>query len=218
MADATPGALTITKYVHSCLLVESPDSVALFDPGVMSEAALDVNRLRRLDDIFITHEHSDHLSVPLVKLLVSRFPGVRITAPVSVAAELTKEGLSAGNTPPDTAKLFDSPHENVSPMISVQPQEIGVHYLDTLSHPGDSHSFNETMPILALPVTAPWGSAVDAMQLALRLKPKHVLPIHDWHWRDEARLWLYDSLERILGEAGIKFYKLETGVPVEVSL
>jgi len=57
-----------------------------------------------------------------------------------------------------------------------------------------------------------------ALNLALALKPKHVLPIHDWHWRDEARESTYQNFEQILGKEGITFYKLQTGVPVDIPL
>jgi hypothetical protein len=56
------------------------------------------------------------------------------------------------------------------------------------------------------------------MSLAFELKPRHVLPIHDWHWRDEARELMYDRFEEILGRQGITFYKLQTGQPVEIEV
>lgn len=209
--------MKITKFVHACLLVETPDRVALFDPGVMSEAALDVGALTRLDDIFITHVHGDHCSSKLLKKLLAKFPTVHITSTQEVVDSLAKEGIKATTSLPATAVLFDSPHEAVEPMFP-SPQQIGVHYLNQFSHPGDGHSFTETMSILALPVTGPWGSTVNAVKLGLKLKPQHIVPIHDWHYRDEARTGMYDNLERIFGEAGITFHKLETGKPVEVKV
>jgi L-ascorbate metabolism protein UlaG (beta-lactamase superfamily) len=210
--------MKITKFVHSCLLVETPDRTAIFDPGVMSEQALNIDAISRLDDIFITHIHQDHCSVNLVKKLVAKFPNVRITSTPEVAAALAKEGIKASNTPPEGVVFFDSPHESVAPLFGQPPQQIGVHYLDTLSDPGDSHSFQETKAILALPITAPWGSTIRAINLALELKPKHVLPIHDWHWRDEAREQTYSIYERILGEQDITFHKMQTGQPIEVDV
>ena len=209
--------MKITKYVHSCLLVETSDRVALFDPGMMSEAALDVDKLTRLDDIFITHEHGDHKSIPLLKKLIAKFPAVRITSTEEVIKQLAAEGIKATTTPPDGVVFFDSPHESVKPLFN-EPQEIGIHYLDKLSHPGDSHSFHETKAILALPITAPWGSSIRALNLALELKPQHVLPIHDWHWRDEAREQTYSMFQRILGEQGITFHPLQTGQPVDIDV
>ena len=209
--------MKVTKFVHSCLLVETPERVALFDPGSMSEAALDVDSLTRLDDIFITHIHGDHASLPLLKKLVNKFPSVRITSTNEVVQQLAAAGVKATTTPPAGVTLFDSPHESVAPLFPL-PEEVGIHYLDKLSHPGDSHSFHETKAILALPITAPWGSTIKALNLAIELKPQHVLPIHDWHWNDDARRQTYDRFERVLGEQGIIFHKLQTGQPVEIDV
>lgn len=203
--------MKITKLVHSCLLVEMPAPVnrtALFDPGSMSP--VDVDSLEYLDDIFITHGHGDHCDPELIQKLVAKFPQVRITAPEEVVTQLKEQGITASSQPPEGVSFFDAPHEDVQPMFPL-PQEIGVHYLDKLSHPGDSHHFSETKEILALPVQAPWGSTVNAVKLALSLKPKYIVPIHDWHWRDEARESTYQSLEKLFADNGITFISAKNG-------
>ncbi|MDB5185372.1 MAG: hypothetical protein JWN38_1180 [Candidatus Saccharibacteria bacterium] len=210
--------MKITKFKHSCLLVEMPEPVnrtALFDPGMMSESVLDIEALEFLDDIIITHSHGDHFSLELVKKLVAKFPQVRITAPDDVIAALSNENITATDEETDGIVFFDSPHEDVSPLYP-QPEEIGVHYLDSLTHPGDSHSFSETKTILALPVTGPWGSVIKAVQLALTLKPAYIIPIHDWHWSEEARQSTYNELERTFQAQGITFLKPETGEPLVI--
>lgn len=208
--------MKITKFVHSCLLVEMPDPVnrtALFDPGVMSEEALDVEALEFLDDIIITHEHSDHFSMDLVKKLVAKFPNVRITGTKPIVEALVQEGIAATSEPSKGIVFFEAPHEDVQPMFP-HPENIGVHYLDLLTDPGDSHTFNESKTVLALPVQAPWGSTINAVKLALELKPKYIIPIHDWHWTDQARTGTYSNLERAFAKEGITFCKMETGKPV----
>jgi L-ascorbate metabolism protein UlaG (beta-lactamase superfamily) len=212
--------MKITKLVHACLLVEMPAPVsrtALFDPGSMSEAAIDIARLEYLDDIIITHSHGDHISVPLLQKLRTKFPQVRITTTPEVVRQLAVEGIEATSEASPGIVFFNSPHEDVKPMFPT-PEEIGVHYLNLLTHPGDSHSFKETMPILALPVTAPWGSTVKATQLALELKPTYIIPIHDWHWSDEARHATYQTLEKLFKEHDIVFLKPETGVSVVINV
>ena len=135
--------MKITKFVHSCLLVEMPDRTALFDPGVFS--AVDVDKLKYLDDIFITHIHGDHFNPDLIKKLVAKFPQVRITATPEIVEALAAQGVHASTKAPDGAVLFESPHEVVRPFFPAEPpQEIGVHYLDVLSHPGDCHNFTQT--------------------------------------------------------------------------
>jgi L-ascorbate metabolism protein UlaG (beta-lactamase superfamily) len=209
--------MKITKLVHSCLLVEMPAPInrtALFDPGAMSTVSVD--SLEYLDDIIITHGHYDHFDLGLVKRLVAKFPKVRITAPDEVVATLNTESIPATSADSDGIELFKSPHEYGAPYMPEPPQEIGVHYLGELTDPGDSHSFTETKQILALPIQAPWGSTLEAVRLASELYPKIIIPIHDWHWRDEARQQMYDRLESLFAEQGIRFIKPLNGEPFVV--
>ena len=203
--------MRITKFVHACLLVEMPDGrTALFDPG--SYSTVDPDELTRLDDIFITHNHSDHMDVGLIQRLVAKFPNVRVTATAEGMEQLAEAGIAASNQAPEGATIFDSQHEPVEPLFTT-PQEHGIHYLDMFTHPGDSHRFRETKAVLALPVQGPWGSTVNAAQLALDLKPRYIIPIHDWHWNDAARKSTYDSLEQFFKKSGIMFIKAVNGTP-----
>lgn len=209
--------MKITKLVHSCLLVEMPDRTALFDPGVMSQESVNVDSLVYLDDILITHSHGDHMHIPLIKKLVGKFPEVRITAPADAVRLLQNEGVQASSTPSEGVSFFDAPHEDVEPVFP-HPQQIGIHYLNKLTHPGDSHSFKETKAILALPITAPWGATVKAVHLSQRLKPRYIIPIHDWHYRDEARNITYDGLEQLFAKEGVTFLKMVDGEPINVKV
>jgi len=212
--------MKITKFEHSCLLVEMPAPVnrtALFDPGEYS--TYQVEALEFLDDVIITHGHADHFVIDNIKALVAKFPQLRITAPPEVVNQLKDQGIAASSEESDGLVFFDSPHEIIRPFYPYDPPgEIGVHYLDALTHPGDSHSFTETKAILALPVQAPWGSPNNAVKLGLELKPKYILPIHDWHWRQEAKRGNYAQLEQVFKEQGITFLPLQNGVPVVIDL
>ena len=84
-----------------------------------------------------------------------------------------------------------------------------------LVHPGDSHHFTSTGDILALPLQAPWGSTSAAVAKALEQKPKVILPIHDWHWKDAVRKGMYARLQPFFKEHGIEFKGLETGESIE---
>jgi L-ascorbate metabolism protein UlaG (beta-lactamase superfamily) len=209
--------MKITKYVHSCLLVEVPGRVAIFDPGAMSRDAFDINSLNHLDDIFITHEHQDHYDTGFIKELVEKFPEVRITTTESLVKLLSEEGIKAQSTPPEGVEFFDAPHENVEPLFPT-PEEVGIHYLGVLSDPGDSHTFSETKEILVLPITGPWGSAIKGLNLAIKLKPKYVIPIHDWHWSDEAREQMYGAFESALSKENISFLKVKNGEPIDINV
>ena len=212
--------MKITKFVHSCLLVETNEPakrVVLFDPGEMSREALEVASIESLDDIFITHEHQDHFDIELVKKFVAKFPNVRITTTHSIADQLKSVGVDAYTEAPEGVEFFESPHEGHAPMFN-PPEEVGINYLGLLSHPGDSHSFTQTKDVLALPIAAPWGSTDRAVQLALELKPKYIVPIHDWHWKDVVREEMYERLELLFKNESITFFKMQTGMQVGVDL
>jgi L-ascorbate metabolism protein UlaG (beta-lactamase superfamily) len=209
--------MKVTKFTHSCLFVEDGERAALFDPGVFSH--IDIMRLPTITDIFITHIHRDHMDMQKIQDIRNIFPDARITAPQEVTQELARAGIIATVEPPEYATLFTSPHEAVRPYFEEEPpEEIGVHCFSKITHPGDSHSFHETMPVLALPVTAPWGCVVEAVQLALDLKPTYIIPIHDWHWRPEALQGMYGALEQRFTSAGITFFKPVDGQAIEIQL
>jgi L-ascorbate metabolism protein UlaG (beta-lactamase superfamily) len=210
--------MKITKYIHSCLLVESDDGrVAVIDPGSMSYDAFDFDKLETLNEILITHIHQDHMHIPFIEKLLDKFPKAKVVGPQDVVDELIKVGIEATTKVPDGVELFDAPHEEVAPLFP-RPDEYGYHYLGVLSDPGDSHSFTETKEILALPITAPWGSSIKAINLAIELKPKHVIPIHDWHWSEIAQQGMYSTFEKVLKEYDIEFHSPVTGKPINIDI
>jgi L-ascorbate metabolism protein UlaG (beta-lactamase superfamily) len=212
--------MKITKLAHSCLLVEMPEPVnrtVLFDPGEMSMEGVRTSNLKFLDDIVITHEHSDHFEPQLIQELVRQFPEVRILATQSIVDQLAEMNVKASVQPSQGMVLFDSPHEDVQPIFPA-PQQIGVHYLDKLTHPGDSHHFSESKAVLALPITAPWGTMINAAKLATSLKPQYIIPIHDWMWKDEWRLKMYAGLAQYFAEQGIKFFQPVDGEPFTIDV
>jgi L-ascorbate metabolism protein UlaG (beta-lactamase superfamily) len=207
--------MKITKLTHSCLLVEMPKRTVLFDPGDVSTVNIDT--LQYLDDIFITHNHADHMDVPTIKKLVDKFPNVRIFGPEQAEEQLESEGIKATADQPEGVIVFSAPH---APLFGgmTAPDNIGIHYLDLLSNPGDSHEFSESKKILAMPMTAPWGYMVQAVAKIRELKPQYVIPIHDWHWRDEARDKFYERIQVMLAEDGITFIVPKNGETFNVDV
>ena len=118
--------------------------------------------------------------------------------------------------PSANSRFFASNHAIIAPFGGEPPQQIGVHYLESFTHPGDSLQIRETCAVLALPLTAPWGATRDALGLVLELKPRFVVPVHDWFWHDEARVWAYDRLKAVMQEQGITFLPLHPGESYEL--
>lgn len=212
--------MKITKFVHSCLLVESNDRTVLFDPGIYSwEAGLfAVDQLQRLDAVVITHEHEDHLYQPFVEALTKKFPEtefVTTSAATKQLKDMAIKNISTEST--DLIKIFSKQsHAPNQPFKASPAENIAVHMEDRLTVGGDRHDLEETKEILALPVTAPWGSESEAAQMLLRLNPKRVIPIHDWHWNEDARKKEYSRFEDLCSKNGIGFLWPTDGEPIEV--
>ena len=188
------------------MLVEAGDKTALFDPGNYSydSGLIDVEALPELNYLVITHEHADHFYLPLSIQICKKYPSLTVITTKSVAAQLQDKVVIKLKTDLDvTCELFTAPHENLP--AGSPPENIGVHFAGLFTHPGDSHSFTSSKEVLAMPMTAPWGSMTAAVQKILELKPKHVVPIHDWHWRPEALTGMYALIQGALKEAGINF-------------
>ncbi len=180
--------VTITKLAHACLLVEANGKRTLLDPGIFTaqDDRFDVSMVEGVDRILITHEHADHVNANLVRSILERSNDAEVETTVSLQAILASDGMDAvtSGTP-----QFAAPHERIP--IGPGPQNTGFHVEGVLSHPGDCHSFVESMPILAMPFSAPWGSLVSGVDRTRLVGPRYVIPIHDWFLSDGGRDFMY---------------------------
>lgn len=198
--------ITITKLVHACLLVEANDKRYLIDPGVFTwmDDRFDVSMVEGVDRILITHEHADHVNVEFVKAALERSNDAEIETTPALAALLAEHGVAAVV---DGSPQFGAPHERLP--MGPGPQNVGFHIEGALSHPGDSHSFAETMPILAMPFFGPWGSTVGGVDRTRLVSPKYVFPIHDWFLSDVGAERLYDIANLGFEETGIELVHIK---------
>jgi L-ascorbate metabolism protein UlaG (beta-lactamase superfamily) len=214
--------LKITKFVHSCLLVESADRVALFDPGDFSwnSGLVNLDTWPVVNRIIITHEHEDHCSEDFVRALAKKFPEALFITNEVVAKKLVSWGVEHITTRSTVCtKIFSTvKHASVLPFATEPPDNIAVHHLDVLTAGGDRHDLEESKAVLALPMTAPWGTFMEAAKMAERLKPQFVLPIHDWHWNDAARTRAYAQMTGFLAEKGMTFVPLVDGESIELDI
>jgi L-ascorbate metabolism protein UlaG (beta-lactamase superfamily) len=213
--------MKITKFVHSCLLVEEED-VILIDPGKYSWQAgiFDVQKLKKLDAVVITHEHEDHFYPEFVQMLVKKFPNVSFTTTPHAAADLRDMGIRQVFTESNRAiKIFSKKqHASIEPLGPSPPGNIAVHVLDTLTVGGDRQDLEETKDILAFSITAPWGSEKDAAKMLDHLRPRYALPIHDWHWQEKARAKEYSRFADFCEERGVHFLTPTNGEVIEISV
>jgi len=210
--------MNVTKYLHSCLLIQEQEKTILLDPGnyTYQEKIFPLDSLKNLDAIGITHEHQDHMDISFIKELVSKFPNVPIFSNLSVKAILAKENIDVQTTGNEILSLQDLPHEKLLSIFPPLAPNFGITVFNMLLHVGDSLKFKQVPKVLALPVQAPWGSLVASAEKALAAKPLYIIPIHDYHWKDEARKQFYQWLVGFYKPQGITFFPVETGETIEI--
>lgn len=198
--------VTITKLVHACLLVEADGRRTLIDPGSFTwrDERFDLSMVEGVDRILITHEHPDHVNVEFLHGALERSNDAEVETTESLRAILSEQGIEAvtAGTP-----RFAAPHERIP--IGPGPENTGFHVAGALTHPGDSHSFVESMAILAMPFMAPWGSLVDGVDRARLVKAKHVIPVHDWPLSEGGRQFMYSLAGLGLAEDDIELVVIE---------
>lgn len=203
--------MKITKYAHSCLLVEVGNTRILTDPGRWNRTP----DAKGVDAVLITHEHADHCDVGKLREVIAANPGVRVITHEAVGKKLREEeidheivddaerveikGISIESCGMEHAIIYGttSPCRNTGFVIH-----------DDLFIPGDALHDIPSKPIrvLALPTGGPWMRLSEAIDYAKRLQPKIVFPIHDAMYTEDYRS---DLIPRMVGgtleSAGIQF-------------
>lgn len=204
--------MKITKLVHSCLFVEEAGKSILIDPGIYStKNVVTLDTFSSLDFLLITHEHADHMDQEFIKKLVEKFPQLEIISNHSVKTILGKNNIAVSTQGNDFIEVTEVPHEN-TPWFTSPPKNVLFTLFGKLTHPGDSLHLTNSSEILALPIQASWGSMAWAFETAVKLKPKIIIPIHDWQWRDEAREQNYKVGTEFFSKCGIDFKPVEQGL------
>lgn len=188
--------MKLTKIGHASLLLEQNGERLLIDPGVWSflEGDITPESLSPIDVVLITHEHPDHFAPDILKTIAikKRFP-IFTNSGVAKAAEAA--GIAVEVIPPGTEKTFgtfrvrgvSAPHGALPPGFT-PPENYGFVINETLFHPGDSLAPVEDphVPVLALPITAPWLTLRESVLFGQKLNPQFIIPIHD---AIAARFW-----------------------------
>lgn len=210
--------MKLTKLGHSCVLVQTDDRTALFDPGVWADRNL-IDTIEHVDRIVYTHEHADHFDIEILKSLIHKFPEVHVICNKRIESLICEAGIDVTIRQESNCCVpFLSPHEELPVPGAAAPAETGYHFKGIFSHPGDSQSFNETSAVLAMPFIGPWGKTGDSIKKVLELQPKYVLPIHDWHYTEDAKNWLQSLLESAFEEKGITLLDNVNGKPIELTI
>lgn len=214
--------MTITKFGHCCLLLETNEKRILVDPGRFSEAQ---NELLNIDIVLITHEHADHCHSESIARVIDNNPDVIIVTNTSVASLLRSleidayvlEGRESATIVDVTLQAFDGPHVEIFEAFGIV-QNTGYFVENFFFFPGDAYTVpDKVVDVLALPVAGPWCKISDAISYAKKVAPKVAFPVHDATLNTEGKAVTYPHFVRELEKDGIDFVLWEDGTPKEFS-
>lgn len=213
--------MTITKFTHSCLLVEDGGVNTLLDPGEFSWGAVLKARLETLDELHyigITHDHPDHFVADNVQAVIKMFPDVKVMCGPAVAKLLSKDGVVAETKSNDYVTMHIGQHQKLHSGIP-EFENTQIMLDGRLLALGDSmHPEVNDVEILTAPFFGPWfeGTFSDAMELILRTKPKHVIPVHDWHYNDQARKSFHERARDFFTDKGTLVHPVVDGQALDL--
>ncbi len=210
--------MRISKYIHSCLLVEEGGEKILFDPGVFSfiEQKVRPETFKDVSTIILTHQHPDHVDMNALKSILAESGASVITnsegktalAKENIDVRVVEEGSYA--TKNFTIRALSAQHEKIlSPTL---PQNTAYILNDVFLNPGDSFasllSPLKGIQVLALPVSAPWTTEIAVAEFAQMIAPQMVIPIHDGYLKDFFVKQRYQNYTQNFTPLGIAFQSM----------
>jgi L-ascorbate metabolism protein UlaG (beta-lactamase superfamily) len=210
--------MKITKYIHSCLLLEQHGQQLLFDPGRFSfnEGLVKPDVFKDISVVIITHDHPDHLDVPALQKVVA-LSGANVISNSEVAARLKKQGLTVqiheqGPLALGAFQLQAIPVRHEAILDSPLPQMTAWLVNGRVLNPADSFADNllqfAGVELLVLPVTAPFLTELVVADFALKMRPKQILPVHDGYIKPFFIQQRYDNYEPYFEKYGMRFLRL----------
>lgn len=212
--------MKLTKYEHSCLVIEEQGAKLVIDPGVYSKS---FNDFANISVLIITHTHLDHKSPENIQKIVATNPAIRIFTVPEVASEINDNAhvtaAKAGDVQkvePFKIEIFGGQHAIIHPSVPVA-QNIGVLINNEFYYPGDSIiEPKKPVKILALPVSAPWLKTAEVMDFLTALKPERAFATHDALFSDIGHEINSIWMQRVTDATGTTYQILKVGESLEI--
>lgn len=208
--------MRITKFGHSCLLIEEGCARILLDPGAFST----IPDLDKLDAILITHIHPDHVDVGALKKLIELNPRARIFSNTEVQAALAKNGIEVDKLEDGEMAAVQNvviegigkDHALIHKTIPLA-KNVGYFIANKFFYPGDALTIpDRPVEILAFPAMAPWMTVGNSIDYALAMKPKAAFPVHDALLKNGGLYHMF--AEKYFSSVGTKWTVIEPGQAV----
>lgn len=206
--------MRITKYEHSCVVIEEQGRHLVIDPGKFSHA---FEPSDTIDCVIITHVHSDHFDVNILNSIKTLNPDVMICSTAQVAEQAQELGIEVVDANrscthgPFHASFYGGQHELYEGFSN-----IGVLVNDVFYYPGDSYTQpGKAVKILGAPASAPWLRVTEASQFIKDCSADRVIPMHNALLSDEGKEVHYRILSAAAKESGSEWSALEIGQSLE---
>ena len=212
--------MRLTKFGHSCLLVEQGRARILLDPGTLSDG---FQQLEGLTAVLHTHQHADHLDPERLRVLLDRNPGVRVVSDEGSAQALGQAGAEVEVVHEDDevdiggvgVRVVGREHAVIYPDIPVIPN---VGYLvGGLFHPGDAFTPpGQAIEVLAVPAGAPWLKVSEPIDYLREVRPRMGVPVHEKVLSAVGIALWYRLIEQLGAREGTTLRVMDDGKPVEL--
>ncbi|HEX6676528.1 MAG TPA: MBL fold metallo-hydrolase [Actinomycetes bacterium] len=213
--------MRLTKFGHSCLLVEEGRARVLLDPGALSGG---FEELEGLTAVLFTHQHADHLDQQRLQGLLGRNPGVRVVSDEGTAEILGKAQVEVEVVHDDDefevagvgVRVAGRDHAVIHPDLPLVPN-VGYLVGGRLFHPGDAFTVpGQPVEVLAVPAGAPWLRVAEAVDYLREVRPRVAVPVHEKVLSPVGVSLHYRQLEHLgMGEGGT-LQVMDDGKPVEL--
>jgi len=175
--------MKVTKYPQSCLIIEHKGSRLIIDPGNFVAEKYKATDLGRIDGILITHEHSDHADINLIRNLIgdrkvdvvgnkSTADSLKtlVTKIVSDGESFTVAGIQVIAKELPHVAMIDG---------SMGPQNTGYLIDAVFFHPGDGIKISGlNARTAAVPIAGPDISFRDSVDYLKSVNCKIAIPVH----------------------------------------
>ena len=211
--------MKLTKFEHSCLILEVADERLIIDPGVFT---MPLGEFGDVVAVVVTHEHGDHWTTEQLERIIERNPNAVIYGPAGVVAAAgeiavteVKNGdeVEAGSF---NLKFFGEKHAVIHSSIAVI-DNVGVLVNDELYYGGDALDVPPVeVKTLAAPAGAPWLKIGDAMDYVVAVKPKRAFPVHEMVLSVAGKGMSNDRLSWAVEQGGGEYFVLEPGESLDL--
>ena len=210
--------MRLTKFKHSCFMIESGEQTLVFDPGNWST---DFTVPNNVAVVMLTHEHADHFDKNLLQSIIDKNPSTIIVAPhemVEKLAGFSCQGVAPGDSTKIgsfTLKFFGGEHAPIHPEIA-SVVNVGVLVNDSLYYPGDSFALPYTpVKTLALPVTAPWLKVSEPIDFMVEIAPELAFPVHDHIASSDGKALVDRIIGNFASKHDIHYQRLTSSIDID---